>query len=131
MTYSLLYTLSFVSTKFLGLERTTKYFRALGQFLRRFNTFDETPDILEQRLASGLERVPLAAKCLDQAVVAWYVLNLHGHPAILKIGISLTPLESHAWVDLNHQIFVDTYNLTDLTVVAEYGPWASGLKINL
>ena len=113
MTYSLLYTLSFLSTKFLGLERTTKYFRALGQFLRRLNTFDETPDILEKRLASGLERVPLAAKCLDQAVVAWYVLNLHGHPAILKIGISLTPLESHAWVDLNHQIFVDTYNLTD------------------
>ncbi|NBX76480.1 MAG: lasso peptide biosynthesis B2 protein [Proteobacteria bacterium] len=129
--YLILYILSFLCTKFLGIERTTKFFKAMGLFFRRLKHFNDPPEVLEQRLARGLERVPLAAKCLDQAVVAWYVLNLHGHPGILRIGISLTPLESHAWVVSNQKIFVDTYNIPDLTVVAEYGAWDSGSEINL
>ncbi|MFM8269486.1 MAG: lasso peptide biosynthesis B2 protein, partial [Pseudomonadota bacterium] len=123
MKYSFLYLACFLSTKFLGLDRTLRFFRWLGRSLQKLGTFQEKPDTLEQKLKASLEKVPVAAKCLDQAVVTWYLLNLHGHPASLKIGLSLTPLESHAWVVLGSRIFVDTYNIADLTPVAEYGPW--------
>lgn len=131
MKYSFLYVLSFFCTKFLGLEKTTRFFKALGQTLQRLFSFNKSPDVLEKQLLSSLEKVPLAAKCLDQAVVTWFVLNLHGHPASLKIGVSLTPLESHAWVVLNDKTFVDTYNIPDLTVVAEYGAWLPNSEIHL
>lgn len=124
MNYVFLYVLSFLFTKFLGLERTTRFFKALGLSFRRLGVFNQDPDSLELKLKKSLEKVPLAAKCLDQAVVTWYVLNLHGHPAVLRIGLSLTPLESHAWVVLGDRIFVDTYNIDDLTVVAEYPAWS-------
>ncbi|NBX92503.1 MAG: lasso peptide biosynthesis B2 protein [Proteobacteria bacterium] len=123
MNYAILYVASFLSTKFLGLDRTITLVRWVGLKFKRFTKCSDSPQVLEERLQRALEKVPLAAKCLDQAVVTWYVLNLHGHPAILRIGISLTPLESHAWVAVNDQIFVDTYNIPDLKVVAEYGAW--------
>jgi len=131
MTYAFLYVFSFLCTKGLGLERTTSVFRKIGLFLKRFFSFHQETDLIEKKLARGLEKVPVAAKCLDQAVVAWYVLNLHGHPASLKIGISLTPLESHAWVVSEGKVFVDTYNIPDLKVVAEYGPWKATSKVDL
>lgn len=123
MTYSFLYSVSFVCSKFLGLDRTLKLFRFFGRMIQPLVTTSQTPDQLENRLKDALKRVPLAAKCLDQAIVTWTILNLYHYPATLKIGLSITPLESHAWVVSENRVFVDTYNIPDLTVVAEYGPW--------
>jgi hypothetical protein len=123
MSYSILYLLSFFSSKFLGLDRTTLFFKTLGRFLQTFHSFSNDPKRISADLKRGLKYVPFAAKCLDQAIVAWFILNLHGHQAILKIGLSLSPIESHAWVEADNEIFVDTYNIPDLTVVAEYPAW--------
>jgi len=125
MIYPILYLFSFLGSKFLGLERTVQLFRGLGIFVRRFFTFSGDTSTLRNKLEKGLRSVPFAAKCLDQAIVAWYILNLNGHPAILKIGLSLSPIESHAWVSVGNELFGDTYNLKDLTVVAQYPQWTA------
>ena len=118
-----LYLFSFLSTKFWGLDRSLQLFQRLGLLLNRFHHPSCDLETIRKDLALALHRIPLAVKCLDQAIVAWYVLNRNQHPAFLKIGISITPIESHAWVECDKQIFVDTYNRVDLNVVAEYGPW--------
>jgi hypothetical protein len=69
----------------------------------------------------GYRRLPLPMECLEQAIVTWYLLNVSGHDATLKIGAILTPLESHAWVEANGEIFGATPHLADMHVVAEYG----------
>lgn len=119
----LLYCLTFLSSKFLGIERTTQNLKRTALFARRFKQTRLSADNIAEQLQKSLTRVPFATKCLDQALVAWFYLNLNRHPATLKIGLSITPLESHAWVVSENRIFVDTYNLADLTVVAEYPPF--------
>lgn len=121
--YSLFYLVSFIGTKIFGLEGTILKFRSLGLFLRRLFRFRSEPSIISRRLERGMHIVPLNIKCLDQAIVTWFILNLHGHPAILRIGMSITPLESHAWVVLGARIFVDAPIIPDLKVVAEYESW--------
>ena len=125
--YSALYLISFLFSKFLGLDRTVRFFRWGGSLLQPWLNHTRAEDLIELELKQALEKVPLAAKCLDQAIVTWTVLNFHRYPAHLKIGLSITPLESHAWVVVRDRIFVDSYNLVDLTVVADYGPWPQNL----
>lgn len=117
------YCLTFLSSKFLGIERTTHLLKKAACFIRRFKKSNLSEETIEGQLQKNLNRVPFATKCLDQALVAWFYLNLNRHPATLKIGLSITPLESHAWVTSGNRVFVDTYNLSDLTVVAEYLPF--------
>lgn len=125
--YSALYLISFLFSKFLGLDRTMRCFRWVGSLFQPWVSHTRSEDLIELELKRALEKVPLAAKCLDQAIVTWTVLNFHRYPAYLKIGLSITPLESHAWVVVGNRIFVDSYNLADLTVVADYGPWPQNL----
>jgi len=127
MRITFLYLFSFLSTKFWGLDSTIQFLKKGGMALNRFSHPQENRASIGSALSLSLHRIPLAVKCLDQAIVAWYVLNRNGHPATLKIGISITPIESHAWVDCEGEIFVSTYNLADLSVVAEYGPWTQNL----
>ena len=117
------YCLTFLSSKFLGIERTTQILKKSALSFRRFKKSSLSLETIEGQLQRSLHRVPFATKCLDQALVAWFYLNLNRHPATLKIGLSITPLESHAWVTAGNRTFVDTYNLSDLTVVAEYLPF--------
>ena len=125
-----LYLISFLSTKFLGLDRSLLFFRKVGLLLNQLSHPRYSIDELSSELSRSLHRIPFAVKCLDQAVVAWYCLNRNSHAATLKIGISITPIESHAWVECEKQILVNTYNLADLSVVAEYGPWDQNLTSN-
>lgn len=123
MIYTCVYIFSFFGTKYLGLERTILAFRKIGLLLRKRFRFNQSVETIENRLERSLHKIPLSIKCLDQAVAAWFWLNLNGHPASLKIGLSLTPLESHAWVALSDRIFVRSTSIPDLKVVAEYGAW--------
>lgn len=123
MFLSVLYFISFLLTKFVGIDRTLKLFQFLGTRLRKMPHSPKSMDQIEQDLLRSLQVVPVAAKCLDQAVIAWTLLNFYGYPAIFRIGISLSPVESHAWVVVKERVFVDTYNLADLRVVAEYSYW--------
>jgi len=128
MTLSFLYLLSFILTKSLGIDRTLRFFQYIGMSLAKLPHPHKSLDGIEESLTVSLKRVPVAAKCLDQAVIAWTVLNYYHYPAIFRIGLSLSPVESHAWVVVNDRVFVDTYNLTDLKVVAEYPHWTSAKK---
>jgi len=123
MRYIFVYLISFVGTKFLGLDRTILAFKKVGTFLRRFYRATSDADKIEQKLGKNLHRVPLAIKCLDQAIAAWFWLNLNGHKGVLRIGVSVTPLESHAWVVLGERVFVKMPSIPDLHVVAEYAAW--------
>ncbi len=128
MMLSFLYFLSFLLTKGVGIDRTLRFFQVTGTWLARLPHSHKTLDEIERNLLEALKRVPVAAKCLDQAVVAWTVLNFYRYPAIFRIGLSLSPVESHAWVVVNERVFVDTYNLSDLKVVAEYPSWETVKK---
>ena len=123
MMISLLYFISFVMTKFLGIDRTLTFFKRMGTFLMKLPQKHKSLEQIENELQRGLRLVPVAAKCLDQAVVAWTVLNFYRYPAVFRIGVSLSPVESHAWVTVGDRVFVDTYNLADLSVVAQYSDW--------
>lgn len=71
-----------------------------------------------------MQLLPLRIECLDQAIATWYVLNRHGHPAFLRIGMRLSPVAGHAWVMCNEQTFVRIPGMEDFTVVASYPPWS-------
>ena len=123
MIYYCIYVFSFIGTKYFGLERTILGMKKLGLWFGRRFRFEEPVEIIEKRLERTLHQIPLSIKCLDQAVATWFWFNLNGHRATLKIGLSLTPLESHAWVELGDKIFVRSTSIPDLKVVAEYGSW--------
>lgn len=129
MIYFTIYVVSFVGTKFLGLERTVLALKRFGLFLKRVFRFRDNPDQIVTKLGKGFDKVPFSIKCLDQAIASWFWLNINGHEATLRIGVNLAPLESHAWVVSGNRIFVKAHNIPDLSVVAEYGPWGSEILV--
>lgn len=53
----------------------------------------------------------------------WYALNRAGYQAELKIGMTITPMESHAWVVCGDKVYVDIQNLLDFHVLSTYPAW--------
>lgn len=124
--FPLLFSAAFVGVKFVGLEDTVKAFARIGALQSKLPRLRRPSlDQLETRLQKGFSRVPFPLQCLEQALVTWYVLNLHDHPAELEIGLSLTPLASHAWVQVGPRVFGDVPGLRNMTVVSRYQAWAA------
>lgn len=116
--------LSHFSTKLFGLDRTIGLFRWLGRASKPRPLSGTPAEELADRAVRGMQILPLRVECLDQAIVTWFALNRHGHPASLQIGMRLSPLSGHAWVTCNEQTFVKTPGMEDFTVVATYAPWS-------
>lgn len=121
---------SHFSTRFFGLDRTVGFFRKLGGALGSGRS-SLTAEQLAERALRGMHLLPLRLECLDQAIVTWYTLNRHGHPAVLQIGMRLTPVSGHAWVTCNEHTFVSVPGMEDLTVVASYPPWSGQVSASL
>lgn len=122
--------LSHFSTKLFGIDRTVAFFRWLGRSFG-LGRPGRSAEELAERAVSGMQLLPLRVECLDQAIVTWYALNRHGHPACLRIGMRLTPLSGHAWVTCREQTFVKTPGMEDFTVVASYPPWSEEASASL
>jgi hypothetical protein len=116
--------LSHLSTRLFGIDRTVIFFRWLGRVCGAGRASGATASDLADRAIRGMQLLPLRVECLDQAIATWYVLNRHGHPAFLRIGMRLSPVSGHAWVMCNEQTFVRTPGMEDFTVVASYPPWS-------
>lgn len=117
--------ISYFSTKIVGLDATIHWFKRMGLMLRRL-TAPKTSEELDQLFNSiemSYRLIPLAIRCLDQAIVTWFYFNLKGHPSSLKIGVNIRPFESHAWVESGTRKFVTIATLADLEVIADYEPW--------
>ena len=125
--YPFLFIASMFGTRWLGLERTVRGFQALGQWQGRMHCHGRPKPVarLRERIQRGYRLLPLPIECLDQAIVTWYLLNLNQHAARLKVGLSLTPMFSHAWVETPGEVFGAIPGVEDLGVVAEYAPWTS------
>ncbi|MDO9563417.1 MAG: lasso peptide biosynthesis B2 protein [Bradyrhizobium sp.] len=121
---------SHFSTKLFGIDRTVTFFRWLGRARGRGRSPDASAEDLAGSAIRGMQLLPLRIECLDQAVATWYVLNRHGHPASLRIGMRLSPLSGHAWVICNEQTFIETPGMEDFTVVASYPPWLEATNTN-
>lgn len=122
--YPVLFVISYLGNRFGGLDRTIKGFERAGQLWRRLGLGGSlSPETIRARINASYGVLPLAVRCLDQAVVTWHLLNLNGHAAELKIGVTLAPFLSHAWVDLGSERFVDFVHIEDMQIVASYGPW--------
>lgn len=117
---------SYFSTKIFGIDRTAKFLTWLG---RRFpkKTVARPINELADSAIRGIHLLPLRIECLDQAMATWFALNLHGYPAVLKIGMRLSPLSGHAWVTCNQETFVKTPGMEDFTEVASYAPWSESV----
>ncbi|MBK6694882.1 MAG: lasso peptide biosynthesis B2 protein [Myxococcales bacterium] len=120
-----LFLLSLAGTRWLGPERTAELLRRLGTARRRVGLAGRhnTKEAVRARVLQALRRVPLPIECLDQALVTWYLLNLKGHPATLKIGMRLSPVIGHAWVDADGTLFGEIPGLEDFAIVNELLPW--------
>lgn len=122
--YPVLFGASYLGTRFVGLERTVAGFQKAGRQLRRFGLGGKrSSDEVVKDLASSYDVLPLSIRCLDQAVVTWSLLNLHGHPARMKIGVMLAPFCSHAWVELDKEVFVDFLYRPDMQVISQFEAW--------
>jgi hypothetical protein len=116
--------LSHLSTKLFGIDRTVRMFHWLGKLTKVRQKADETTaQATAAHALRGLDILPMRIECLDQAIAVWFNLNRHGHPAALKIGMRLSPLSGHAWVTCRSDVFVTTPGLEDFAVVAAYDPW--------
>lgn len=122
--------LSHFSTKLFGIDRTVAFFRWLGR-MAGLGRPGRSAEELAERAIRGMQLLPLRVECLDQAIVTWYALNRHGHPASLRIGMRLSPLSGHAWVTCKEQTFVKTPGMEDFTVVASYPPWSEPASASL
>lgn len=122
---ALVLSLSHVSTRLLGLDRTVRMFQWLGRNTRTKTGAPpgDARSVAELALR-GLNALPMRVECLDQAIAVWFSLNRRGHPAVLNIGMRLSPLSGHAWVTCKDETFVVTPGLEDFTVIAAYDPWA-------
>jgi hypothetical protein len=120
--YALLLTLSFIGTKFFGLDKTANAVISVARFRKKFGSSrpSKTPIEIAENVNRGLRFLPFPVECLDQALVTWYALNVAGHEATLKIGMKLSPVSGHAWVLCGEERFVLVPGLEDYTVVAEY-----------
>jgi hypothetical protein len=116
--------LSHFSTKLFGLDRTVSLFRWLGRASKPRPVSSIPAEELAERAVRGMQILPLRVECLDQAIVTWFVLNRHGHPASLRIGMRLSPLSGHAWVTCNEHTFIKLPGMEDFTVVASYASWS-------
>lgn len=122
--------LSHVSTKLFGIDRTVSMFRWLGERTKvRSRAERATTETVANLALQGLNVLPMRIECLDQAIAVWFSLNRHGHPAALKIGMRLSPLSGHAWVTCGSDVFVKTPGMEDFTIVAAYDPWP-GLSLS-
>jgi Transglutaminase-like superfamily len=119
---ALLLTLSFISTKFFGLDKTANAVTFVARLRKRFSfgSSKKKPSEIAESVNRGLRFLPFPVECLDQALVTWYALNVAGHEATLKIGMKLSPVSGHAWVLCGDERFVLVPGLEDFTVVAEY-----------
>lgn len=121
-----LLSLSHLSTKLFGIDRTVRMFQWLGERTRVKPRPDRTPaQDIAARALRGLNALPMRIECLDQAIAVWFSLNRHGHPAFLKIGMRLSPLSGHAWVTCGDEVFIKTPGMEDFSVVAAYDPFAT------
>lgn len=126
LTYIWLHLLAFLGTKLWGLDSTVQLFRRWGHFGTNFRRSSRTitPEVIWAKCQASYRWLPFPIRCLDQAIVIWYALNRSGFSATLKIGMSTTPLESHAWVESDGKVYVDIVNRQDFHEMACYPPWA-------
>jgi Transglutaminase-like superfamily len=119
---AVLLSLSFISTKLFGLDKTANAIAYFVKFRKRLSSSVSTrnPKEIAEGVTRGLRFLPFPVECLDQALVTWYALNVAGHGATLKIGMKLSPVSGHAWVLCGSERFVLVPGLEDFTVVAEY-----------
>lgn len=123
MSYALLHFLAFLGTKFWGLEATVQSFRAWGLRFPNSGVPRLSPEAIWARCQSSYGWLPFPIRCLDQALVIWFALNRAGYAAEMKIGMTTTPLESHAWVVCDGKVYVDIANLADFHVLSTYPAW--------
>ena len=120
-----LLTASFAATKAWGPERTAQVFERVGRLARwtplRGRRLD--PARIARRVERGYRFLPLPVECLDQAMVTWYLLNMKGHRAVLKIGMKLTPLSGHAWVEADGVVYGGIPGQEDMQVVGQFEAW--------
>jgi len=121
--YALLYLLAFFGSRWLGLEWTAHTLRRIGSWIPPRHSRKVQAADLENRLAQSYRRLPIPVRCLEQSLVTWFVLNTHGHPARMRIGMSLSPLQSHAWVEAEGKTYVGFAHIPDLKIIAEYPSW--------
>jgi Transglutaminase-like superfamily len=117
---SLLFITSFLGTRYAGMDRTINILARAGKWQRRALRRVQTPGAIRTSVERGYRWLPLPIMCLEQAIVTWYLMNLNGHRATLKIGAMLSPLMSHAWTEANGEIFGYIADIPDMQVVAEY-----------
>lgn len=122
---ALILSLTHLSTKIFGLDRTVQFFRWAGRFFRPPPASEQAASDIAEQAVRGLQFLPLRVECLDQAIATWFALNRKSIPAVLNIGMRLSPLSGHAWVTFKEQTFVHTPGLEDFTVVASYAPWSA------
>lgn len=117
--------LAFAGTKYLGPEKTTEAFKRLASARRllRLDGRARSREQVKRRIERGLRWLPLPVECLDQAIVTWYLMNLKGHPATLRIGMRLSPMFGHAWVESNGEIFGGVPGIEDMAIVSEIEPF--------
>jgi hypothetical protein len=118
-----LHLFAFLGTKLWGLESTVNGFRHLGRRIPKSKPRVLKPEVIWAKCQQSYRWLPFPIRCLDQALVIWYALNRAGYPAELKIGMTTTPLESHAWVVCEGKVYVDIGNLDDFHVLSTYAPW--------
>ena len=122
--FVVLHFLAFLGTKLWGLESTVASFRGFGQkWPLVWNNKNLTAELIWQRCQRSYRRLPFPIRCLDQAIVIWYALNRAGFQAEMKIGMTITPMQSHAWVVCDGKIYVDIQNLVDFHVLSTYPAW--------
>ena len=121
----LLLTASLAGAKTLGPERTADVLRRIGSLHQRTPLRGRrlAPRRIAERVERGYRYLPLPIECLEQALANWYLMNLKGHPASLRIGMRLTPLSGHAWVEAEGTIYGGIPGIEDYQVVGTIDPW--------
>ena len=104
-----LFGLIFAAIRMLGWPETVRLFQSQHQKPPQVLT-DERKDLPQEvdtairDMAAGY---PFPVECKERALCCWTLLRGVGLPAQLVVGISLFPLESHCWCELEGCVLTD------------------------
>ena len=116
--------LSNAAIRFLGWPATLRAFQACHQKRSQVDSGtnnEHAAQDVDSTIRSIAASYPISVECKERALCCWSLLRRMGLPAKLVVAVSLYPLESHCWCELEGRVLTDNLDKCErFTPVVKY-----------
>ena len=97
-----------VSLRVFGYARTTGALRVMARARKHSVPDDAQIAVVMQRVVAAAVLYPGRARCLEQSLACYLLLNRRGWAVQLRMGVQPYPFSAHAWLELNGRPLTET-----------------------